>query len=190
MSVHAWRSSALVFVAPPLSAQTASQLIPHKVKAGIGRLPAASGRSRSREDGEVANGEAYAVVEGRRLSQWRDRRGTGGQSRRRRRRRRARLYWHRLPSPERPVRVHLPAVRPTAAPTTRSAAIIPRSTARTRISASRCPANMRRKSMRATSISSRACGPATASRWKGRRRACMSTAPAGALPDRERPQAR
>jgi hypothetical protein len=52
---------ALVFVAPPLSAQTASQLIPHKVK--VESVDYRGKRAvKISEDGEVANGEAYAVV--------------------------------------------------------------------------------------------------------------------------------
>src|SRR6266851_9950714 len=60
-------------------------------------------------------------------------------------------------------------VRPTAAPMTKSAVIIPRSIARTQILASRTLASRHRKSMRVTWTSSRESGPATASQPKGQK---------------------
>jgi len=53
--------SALIAFAPPASAQTVGQLIPHKVK--LESVDYQGKRAvKITEDGEVANGEAYAVV--------------------------------------------------------------------------------------------------------------------------------
>ncbi len=161
-------------VASLASAQTVDQLIPHNVKLESSEY-LAKRAVKITEDGQVGDGEAYAIVKGSAFHN-----GTID----------VELAGRPAPAAARAVSLESPSVfrtastststcvRPTAGRMIKSAAIIPRSTARTRNSDSRCPASSRRRSTRVTWTSIRASGPATASRSKARRPACTSIAPA------------
>src|SRR4029453_6147236 len=138
---------ALIAFAPPASAQTVGQLIPHKVK--LESVDYQGKRAvKITEDGEVANGEAYAVVKDAVFHNGALAVELAGRPPGRRSGAPPAAHAALLASPS-VFRTASSSTstcgRPTAAPTTRSAATTPRNTARIPISASRCRASRRRK---------------------------------------------
>ena len=127
------------------------------------------------EDGAVPNGEAYAIVKGPAFHNGEievELAGTPAKSAGEGARG---FIGIAFPRHRRQVRITSTSVRPTAAPTIRSAATTRRNTASIRTTTSRGCARRRRKSTRATSISSLASGRGCGSSCRARRRSCSST---------------
>jgi hypothetical protein len=166
----------LVAFASAAPAQTVSRLIPHQVK--LESVDYLGKRAvKITEDGQVANGEAYAIVKdavfhnGEIAVELAGRPAGGAAA--------AARGFIGIAFCLQNGQFEYIYLRPTnGRADDQVRPIIPRSTAHIPISASQFPVSRHRKSMRVTWTLSRASGPATASRSKGRRLACMSTAPA------------